>query len=147
MEQEQLYLPEIRRTVTVREMAAVVFRRRRFLIGCGIATLALALLAMWILPSYKATMKILVQRDRQDPMVSSSQEMQNPLAPSQPVSEEDLNSEVELLTSQDVLRQVVVKCGLQNAKFWQGLFSNLNEEQRIGLATKHLARALKVEVV
>ena len=148
MPQDQEFPSESKRVVTIRELATVLFRRRRFLLGCGVVTLALALLSMWLMPSYKATMKLLVQRDRQDPLVSSSQEMQNPLAPaSQPVSEEDLNSEVELLTSDDVLRQVASDCGLQNGRFWQGLFMKLNDDQRLALATKNLARALKTEPV
>jgi uncharacterized protein involved in exopolysaccharide biosynthesis len=60
---------------------------------------------------YEAEMKILVTGERMDPVVSS-----NPNAPAQSrVTEDQLNSEVELLQSRDLLEQVALAAGLHGA--------------------------------
>jgi uncharacterized protein involved in exopolysaccharide biosynthesis len=56
-------------------------------------------------------MEVLVNRERQDPMVTAEVVNQTPSA-TPPVAEEELNSEVELLQSPDLLRQVVISTGL-----------------------------------
>ena len=64
---------------------------------------------------YESELKILVHRERADPIVTAQQTAaveQN--LPS--LTEEDINSEVALLRSQDLLENVVVSCGLQNRK-------------------------------
>ena len=61
---------------------------------------------------YEAEMKILVNRERVDPVVTSNPEAQAGPSIVPVVSEEDLNSEVELLKSRDLLEKVVVACGL-----------------------------------
>ena len=71
------------------------------------------LLSLFLLPPrYKATTKILVKRERADFVVTpdtSDTQQQPPAA----VSETDLNSEIELMKSQDLLEKVVTACGLQ----------------------------------
>jgi uncharacterized protein involved in exopolysaccharide biosynthesis len=83
---------------TLRDLVAVPFRHRlTLLVAFGLIALAVALSGVWV-PKYDAEMKIFVQRQRSDAVVTSS-----PNAPVQysgdDISEEDLNSEVELLWS------------------------------------------------
>lgn len=95
---------------TARDLIAIAFRHRRVTITCLVGVIVGALLAAVVLPKYEAETKILVQRERADPVVSAEQK--DPVTQSDLVTEEDLNSELELLHSNDVLRTVVLTCGL-----------------------------------
>jgi len=72
--------------------------------------LAGSLLAILILPStYEAEMKILVQRERVDPLVSSEA---NVSESDRNLTLDEITSEVELFQSRDSLEKTVVDCGL-----------------------------------
>ncbi len=106
-------------TLTLRDIAAVLFRHRRLLLISFIAILVAVLLSGVLSPTYKAEMKILVRRERVDPVVTSQ-----PNAPSQvfqeEITESELNSEVELLNSQDLLRKVVLAdWPARETEFWR----------------------------
>jgi uncharacterized protein involved in exopolysaccharide biosynthesis len=93
-----------------RDIVAALFRQRRVMFGAfALAIIAVLLSGMWI-PKYEAHMKILVRRQRNDAVVSTY--ATEPFQYSDQVSEEDLNTEVELLNSSDLLRTVVVSTGL-----------------------------------
>ena len=92
---------------------APLFRRKRLVSVRFWHSVLLAVLATISLSStYKCRMEILVNQERLDPSVSSEATSQTPVAPP-PLTEEDVNSEVELLLSPDLLEQVVVANGLQ----------------------------------
>src|SRR5690348_13506170 len=81
---------------TLRDVLAVVFRQRRILTISFVVIVVAAQLYGLLFPSYRGEMKILVRRGRVDPMLTP--------APTPPpefvrneVSEEELNSEAELL--------------------------------------------------
>lgn len=100
-------------TITLRDIAAPVFRRRRLAGAIFLGVFAGALLSTVVLPrGYEAEMKILVNRDRFDAAVTPDPNAAVPSAPAPSVSEEDLNSEVELLKSRDLLENVVNISGL-----------------------------------
>ena len=93
-----------------RDLVAALFRQRRVILASFAVAIAVVLLSgMWI-PKYTAHMKILVRRQRNDAPVSTYSTEPNQF--SDQVSEEDLNTEVELLNSEDLLREVVVKSGM-----------------------------------
>lgn len=128
---------------TLRDIAAVLFRQRWVILTVFIGVLvAMAFSGMWI-PKYEAEMKILVRRQRSDAIVTPSAN-----APAQfnndQVSEEDLNSEVELLNSDDLLRDVVLITGLapkpRSAMDHDG-------EERVAVAVRKLSKDLKIEAV
>ena len=89
-----------------------------------VSLLLVTVLGIVMLPKdYQAKMKILVKRERVDAAVSPGRDT----AMSAPgdVTEEELNSEVELLKSRDLLEKVVVSCNLQelqSSHFWDRLF-------------------------
>ena len=58
------------RTYTPKDILSIPFRRRRLLVVCAVATLAATLYAAWQLPRYRAEAKLLVMRQRADPVVS-----------------------------------------------------------------------------
>jgi uncharacterized protein involved in exopolysaccharide biosynthesis len=107
---------------------------------CGI--LAGAILAAIFLPSkYQADTKLLVKRERADAVITPGETA--PVMFRDTVSEEELNSEVELIHSEDVLRQVVTACGLDRKR---SLLSFVNfkdtAEDRIAKAVAKLKTEL-----
>jgi succinoglycan biosynthesis transport protein ExoP len=128
---------------TLRDLVAVGFRRRQVMALCFVGVFLGVLLSALFLPStYRAETKILVKRERLDPVVSPEQNA--PMMFRDSVSEEDLNSEVELIESEDV----VVDCGLDHKKSllsWIGL--GQTNEQRTAKAVDRLKSELGVEPV
>jgi uncharacterized protein involved in exopolysaccharide biosynthesis len=100
---------------SLRDLLAIGFRHKRTAMLCFFGIVLGSLLAaIFQPPQYRATTKFLVDRERQDPVVSPEQSA--PVMMRNEVTEEELNSEIELLRSEDVLRQVVVSCGLEQRK-------------------------------
>src|ERR1035437_9828406 len=96
---------------TLRDIIAVLFRQRWPMLAAFIlVVIAVAVSGVWV-PKYEAQMKILALRQRSDAMVTSSANAPSQYSNDQ-VSEEDLNSEVELLNSDELLRKVVLTTGL-----------------------------------
>ena len=126
---------------TLRDVVAVLFRQRwPMLFAFVIVLVAVALSGVWI-PEYQSQMKILALRQRSDQMVTPSA-----MAPTQfsndQVSQEDLNSEVELLNSEDLLRSVVVTTGL-DSQFGSSL--NGGSASNIEKAVRKLSKELKIQ--
>jgi uncharacterized protein involved in exopolysaccharide biosynthesis len=144
---------------TLRDLLAVVFRHRRLAVSSFLAVLLGTILSLWILPKqYEGEMKILVSRERTDPVISSEA---NPFPQlSTNVTEEELNSEVEILKSRDLLGKVVVACGLQESgatSLWASSLSSVVEAhdensaddpgESIPKAVRTLGKRLRVEPV
>ena len=143
---------------TLRDLVAILFRHYR-LMALAFAGILTGSVVVAVLQSnhYQAHMKILVKRERVDPVVTaqSSQIAQA----STPVSEEELNSEAELLSSTDVLQKVVAGSNLQAPKGnspWdrfslggkKSAAAQTTEEQvRIAQAVERLGKDLKVALV
>jgi polysaccharide biosynthesis protein PslE len=92
-----------------------LFRRKKsFLETAGVVLIVVVGATLLWPPVYESTAKILVQDNRAQLLVSPDlqhESTQNPAIVTNPVSEADLNSEVELLTSIYLIRQAVT--GLQ----------------------------------
>jgi uncharacterized protein involved in exopolysaccharide biosynthesis len=95
---------------TLRDWAAVGFRHSR-LIGFSFLLIfgSTVLITLLSPRQYEAELKILVKRERADPLVTLDDRPQ--LGPPE-VAEQDLNSEVELLKSRDLLAKVVAAMGV-----------------------------------
>jgi uncharacterized protein involved in exopolysaccharide biosynthesis len=130
---------------STRDLLAIAFRRKRIAAFCFFGILAGAIIATVLRPAeYRATTKFLVDRERLDPVISSEQNV--PLAVNNQVSEEELNSEVGLLQDNDVLRQVVVSCGLDRGKsLSEYVFGPASPEKKIAKAATRLAADLQIE--
>jgi succinoglycan biosynthesis transport protein ExoP len=122
---------------TPRDLLAIFFRQRRLvLVSFFLVFLAVTLYGL-LFPSYQSHMKILVRRGRVDPSTTPMVPEAAPLDRGQ-ISEEDLNSEVELLRDQEILRTVVNNSGLISRKsLWPA--SDAQREER---ATRSLARQM-----
>src|SRR5258708_15442646 len=99
---------------SLRDLLSVVFRRRRLMLLSFGGLLLGAVLAITILPStYEAQMKILVDRERVDPVVSTQG---NVIEADRNLTPDEVTSEVELFQSRDSLKQAVVDSELYEVK-------------------------------
>jgi uncharacterized protein involved in exopolysaccharide biosynthesis len=132
---------------SLREFFAIGFRHKRVIVLCFCGIMLGAILAALLqAPEYRASTKFLIERERMDPVVSPGQDPQMTVRVE--VTEEELNSEVELLDSEDVLRQVVVTCGLHQRKSFLGsLLGQGNEQRQIAKAVIRLQKELQIEPV
>lgn len=126
---------------TLRELAAILFGRRRLII-CSLALPLLAIMAIIFLsPRYEAHFKVLLRRGRSDPMISP--QPASVIDFTRPdITEEELNSEVELLRDEDLLREVVIKAGLLP----DGV-SISERDAEIERAARRLGKHLEVEAL
>jgi uncharacterized protein involved in exopolysaccharide biosynthesis len=132
---------------TLRDFVAIGFRHQRVMALCFVGVFVGTLLSAFLLPpTYRAETKILVKKERLDPVVSPEQNA--PMVFKDSVSEEDLNSEVELIGSDDVLRKVVEECGLQKKKSLLAIVGlGQSEDTRVAKAVRRLKSDLMVEPI
>jgi uncharacterized protein involved in exopolysaccharide biosynthesis len=135
--------PERRPLPTTRDIAAVVFRQRWTILAIFTIVLVGALVSGYLAKKYEAHMKILVLRQRIDEAVSAEPNVQTQVSPD--ISLEDLNSEVELLRSDDVLRKVVIANNLQSRA--GSHFGHVDEERSIAAAVRKLGGDLNIELI
>ena len=148
----------VRGSLVLRDWVAIVFRRRRSFVLCFWTVLLGGVIAAILQPNrYASEMKILVKRERADPMVTS--EASAVQQTSSEVTEEELNSEVELLRTRDLLEKVVRVCGLQeqsaslNSSWFPTFIGNVTakpvagEDTRVPQAVDLLRKKLSIEVM
>lgn len=140
----------IRTRKTLRDAVAPVFRQRKIALLFFLGVLAGVTITALLTPrKYEAEMKIFVNRDRADAVVTPDGATTVAAVPS--VSQEDLNSEVELLTSRDLLDKVVLSCGLESphrswwARLNRRLFGRDSQAVRLADSERSLRSALTVE--
>jgi uncharacterized protein involved in exopolysaccharide biosynthesis len=141
--------PDRRRSTTVRDVVAMLFRRRRLVVISFVSILLGATLAGLLWPEYEAEMKIMVKRERVDPIVSA--EDSRPTTVLRPVSAEEVNSEVELLQGDDLLEQVVRKTGLHrnDPPAWRRLIPIPlpSEQEAVAKSVRRIKNSLHVAPV
>jgi uncharacterized protein involved in exopolysaccharide biosynthesis len=131
---------------TMRELAMVLFRQRKLFVGVSGLVFALGLAYAFAGSSYRAHVRVLVRRGRADPPVAA-QENAPPDFSRVEVTEEELNSEVELLKDDDVLRRVVQANNLAAHDWLRWLRPHEEEAARVERAAKKLANRLEVESI
>jgi uncharacterized protein involved in exopolysaccharide biosynthesis len=138
------------RDPTLRDLIVPLFRHKRplaisfllFLVGTIVAATVMS-------GQYKASLEILVNRQRLDPLVTAESTVQTPPNPP-PVSEEEINSEVELLKSSELLRRVVLANGLQEHEektLLASLLPRQKDDWYVARAVERLSKKLGTEVV
>jgi uncharacterized protein involved in exopolysaccharide biosynthesis len=135
---------------TLRDVLAPLFRRRRLVAASFCGILLGAIVAAFILSHmYEARMEILVDRERMDPAVTAEQFSQTAPAAAT-VTEEEINSEVQLLQSSDLLEKVVIANGLQNIEkrsFLSMLMPKQDENYYVSKAAVRLGKKLYIEAM
>jgi uncharacterized protein involved in exopolysaccharide biosynthesis len=131
---------------SLRELAAPLFRRKKLLIITLLVVFAgITPIGLLLFYKFRSQMAILVNRERVDSLVTagaSNQTITQPVA----VAEEEINSEAELLVSQDILEKVVLANHLQDhdASFLDNFLPKRDEAHDVAEAVKTLARKIKV---
>ncbi|MGA9812176.1 MAG: hypothetical protein WBQ64_05330 [Terriglobales bacterium] len=126
---------------TMRDLLAVLFRQRR-LAWISFLTTFLAVLAYGVLaPSYPAHMNVLVRRGRVDPLITPAP-TPSPMFQRDEVTEEELNSQVELLRDDEILRAVVQTTGSKAP--WYERYLGGSDEVRLARSVRRMARRLTV---
>ena len=132
---------------TARDFLAIGFRQRRLIINTFLGIFSIAVVIAFLLPKkYEAQMKILVRHERAEQVVSPERE--SPVQGPTQVSEEELQSEAELIRSRDLLGQVVVACDLQTSgggSFWNKRGDS--DDQKIARAVLKLEKDLTVQPI
>lgn len=121
----------------------LILARRRFalLLTVSLCVMMLSLLVSFLVPvKYSSTMSILIRSSARDIALGSDETKSSPTGQ---VSEEEVNSEVELLTGYDVLQQAVIENHLSR----RSSFSSKTEQEQIEAAVRKLAKSLQVTPV
>lgn len=129
-------------SLTARDVLAILFRQWRIALVSFAVVLLGVLLYGLSTPGYQAKMKVLVRRGRVDPVVTPT-----PTASSQferqEVTEEELNSEAELLHDEEILRTVVRESGLVERRpvwrFWESADAEVQQERAVRRLGKRIA--------
>jgi uncharacterized protein involved in exopolysaccharide biosynthesis len=126
---------------TPRELAATLFRRPRLVAGSFAFLLLATMVFVFFSARYESHFMVLLRRGRYDPVASS--QPASPMDFTRPeITEEELNSEVELLRDDDLLKQVV--------KLVQIVPPDMPEPERaseIERAARRLSRQLDVDAL
>src|SRR5437899_4171307 len=131
---------------TLRELAMVLFRQRRVFVCVSGLVMATAILYACVGTKYQANMKVLVRRGRADAPVSAAANAPLDLTRIA-ITEEELNSEVELLRDDDVLRRVVEETGVGGRDWLHFLRLGEGNPERVERAARKLAANLRVDPV
>jgi uncharacterized protein involved in exopolysaccharide biosynthesis len=138
---------ETSRLLSLRDLISPLFRRKKLIFAVFLATFAAVLLLGYLFPApYKSQMSILVNRERQDPLVSPQNTTQMATV-GQEVTLEEITSEAALLQSQDLLEKVVLATGLAEShgfSVWNLIHPFQTKEDKVAFAVKLLAKQLKV---
>ena len=137
---------EAKQTFTMRDYLAIGFRQRRLITNTFLVVFSIAIVIAFLLPKkYEAQMKILVRHERPESVVSPEREA--PVQWRSEVTEEELQSEAELIRSRDLLGKVVVACDLQSpgGSFWSK--KGDSDGQKIARAVVTLERDLTVQPI
>ena len=138
---------------SLRDVVAVAFRHRKLAYTfLGLAVLVAVVFAL-ALPKYAGEVKFMVTRDRVDPSISPTPEQNTFAMEAQAtVTEENLNSEVEILNSHEMLRNVVLATNLRHQKSlmsyvtgWWGWWRS--DDEKLEAVVQKLDKDLDIETV
>lgn len=133
-------------TPTVRELAMILFRQRRVFVWVTGLVMAAAVSYIFAGDRYRAQMTLLVRPGRADAPASAQANAPVDLT-RLAITEEELNSEVELLRDDEVLRKVVEETRLGGRDWLHFLRMNEGQPERVERAARRLAKKLQVEPV
>lgn len=133
-------------TPTLRELAQVLFRQKQTFIAMAVLVFGAVLLYVFCGARYEAQMKLLVRRGRADAPLSAGENAPLDLT-RVAMTEEELNSEVELLRDDDVLREVVAQAGVGKRDWFHFLRIGDGPAQQLERAARRLGKKLQVEPV
>ncbi len=144
------YRTEQRAPNTPREVAGILFRHRRLLAISFLATFAgVAIVTLLFGVRYKAHTEILVKQQRQETAVSADGNTEE-LSKDDQARAREINTEVELLSSNDLLEQIVKDTHLDEKEmhFWnQWIPTERGQEAAVAKAVRKLKDKMEVDSV
>ncbi len=135
---------------TLRELLGALFRNRRVLGTVFLLTFGGAVLAIFLFGiKYEADAQILVKHRRADEVVSTDTSSRDPQPSTDVPTEREINTEISLLRSQDLLQAVVKDLGLDKVQrhSWDFLVPWHDQQWRLAQATRSLSDGLKITEV
>jgi uncharacterized protein involved in exopolysaccharide biosynthesis len=133
-------------TVSLKDLAAILARRKGQILITFILVFVGVVAGTLLMPKqYETRMKVLVKNERADMIVSPDRNGGSGYRGE--VSESQINSEIELLTGNDLLQQVVTKCGLDQLQHVGDPDPAQRHSIAVEKAVKRLQRDLKVSPV
>lgn len=135
---------------TLREIVAVLFRNLRFIKIVFLSTFAGALLVVFLFGiAYEADTQIVVKHRRADEVVSTDTSSREQSNSTDVPTEREINTEISLLRSQDLLAGVVKDLGLDKREnhFWNRFLPWRDDQWRAANATRKLSGGLKISEV
>jgi uncharacterized protein involved in exopolysaccharide biosynthesis len=131
---------------TTRELAMVLFRQRKVFVWVVAVVMTAAIVYAIAGPRYRAELKLLVRPGRAD--APASAQSNAPLDLTRlAITEEELNSEVELLQDDEVLRRVIEENGMGGHDWLHFLRTSEGPAERVERAARRLGKKLDVEAV
>ncbi len=134
--------------ISLRDGAGALFRRKTLVLIIFLTVIiGTVLVTLWQPNRYESRMKILVKNQRVDVAITAEATVggKAPTVENE-VSENQINSEIELLNSKDLLTQVVSQTGLAN--YEAALFGrSLPEAVRVEMAVNRLTKDLSITAV
>ncbi len=124
----------------------VLFRRRKVFVCVSGAVLTAAILFAFVGTEYEAHLNVLLRRGRANAPVSVEQNAPLDLTRME-ITEEELNSEVELVRDDEVLHSVVQETGIGGRDWLHFLRPGEGNAERVERAARQLAKKLKVEPI
>ncbi len=149
---QQLLLPGGQTTrYTLRTLLAAVFRQKRIIV-LAFSVVFIPVLAVVLLqpPQYMSETKLLLERQRSAPVITSNYAKVANLDTTvlDRVGEQEIDSEIDLIQSDDLLRQVVIACDLwKKVPAWRKLLPIplASTDVRIADATDRLRTQLTID--
>lgn len=136
--QSALVLQPAREPVLLRDVASLMFRHKWLLSISFFTVVWLSLGAALLLPrKYESSVKLLVERERANILISPERS-DSDRGPTEEIGEAEMNSELELLRTDDILRNVVLQTGLAG---------NHPSPIKIDLAVARLKSGLHIEPI
>jgi uncharacterized protein involved in exopolysaccharide biosynthesis len=131
---------------TLRDLAMVLFRQRKLFAWAAGLVLAMTILYAAGGATYQANMKVMVRRGRAEAPVSAGENAPLDLT-RMAITEEELNSEVELLRDDEVLRKVVQQTGGSGRDWFHFLRLGETPAERTERMARRLAKKISIEPV
>lgn len=132
--------------ISVNEIRAVLLRRKWQIAITFLMIFTGVAVGTFLLPKqYETHMKILVKNERADMVVSAGSNSQSSYQGE--VSETQINTEIELLNSDDLLRQVVIAAGLEKSETAKATAAGDPRQIAVERALRRLQHDLKMSPV
>jgi uncharacterized protein involved in exopolysaccharide biosynthesis len=140
MAESEQFMNSIEGTTAPLRHIVTTLIERKWQIAVMFLTITAAVTAgTFLLPKqYETHMKILVKNERADMVVTAG--ITTGTGYRTEVSEEQINTEIELLNSEDLLQQVAVKCGLERL---ERTSRSVSSDQRLPIAVEKAVRRLQ----